>query len=172
MWSSTFLKSLTECTLLWVGTNQWSRQSGSSPSDTNAEREVEVFITLVSEFSWCSPISAAFSIFKHMFLFIKNFLLLLELSVNIHAHSVLAVFRRFSEDSLMHKHLLSIWLNNISCTAERILHLLNIDTSGSKLPIIINYSFRFFNLTDTSLLMNPSANLKLQRRCSFQYTVK
>ena len=46
--------------------------------------------------------------FKHMFLFIENFLLLLKLSVIIHAHSALAVFERSPEGSPVHKYLSGI----------------------------------------------------------------
>ena len=110
--------------------------------------------------------------FKHAFLFIKNFLLLLELSVIICTHSALTVFKKFSENSLTHKYLSSIQLNNIFCAAKRILCLFNINTSGSRLSMVINCSFRPFNLADTDLLVNLPVNLKLQRRCSFQYAVE
>ena len=172
MWWFTFLESLMECTSLWVGTNQWNKQSGSSSLNTGAEKEIEILIILVNEFNWCSLISAASDIFKHMFLFIENFLLLLELSVIICAHSVLIIFRKFSENSFMHKCLSGIQFNNIFCTAERIQHLLNTDTFNSKLLIIINHSFRSLNLADISLLMNSPTNLKLQRRHPFPCAVK
>ena len=172
MWSFTFLESLMECTLLWVGTNQQSRQSGSSLLNTGAEKGIGVLIMLVNEFSWCSSISAAFSTFKHAFLFIENFLLLLKLNVNICTHSALAIFKRFPKGSSVYKYLSSIWLNNTFCTAGRILHLLNTNASNSKLSMIIDCSFRPFNLADISLLMNPLTSLKLQRRHSFQHTVK
>ena len=172
MWWFTFLKSLMEYTSLWVGTNQQSRQSGSSPLNTDVKEKVEIFITLVSEFNQHLSISAVFSTFKHIFLFIKNFLLQLELSVIIHTHSALAVFERFSEDSLTHKYLSDILLNNIFCTAERILHLFNINAPDSKPSMAINCSFRSLNLANINLLMNLSANLKLQRKHSFQHAVK
>ena len=131
MWSFTFFESLTECTSLWIGINQQSRQSGSSPSDTDAERRIKVFIIFINEFNWHSSISAAFSTFKHMFLFIENFLLSLKLGVIICTHSALTVFRRFSKGSLIYKHLSGIQLNNIFCTAKRILHLFNADASDN-----------------------------------------
>ena len=156
-----------KCTLLWIGTNWQSRQSDSSPLNTDAEKRIKIFITFINEFNWCLSISAAFNMFKYIFLFIKNFLLLLELNIIICTHSVLAVFRRFLEDSFIYKHLSGIQLNNIFFTAERIQHLFNINTFNSKLLMIINHSFRPLNLADINLLMNSSVNLKLQKRHSF-----
>ena len=152
-----------KCTLLWVGTNWWSRQSGSSPLNTGAEKGIEIFIIFVNKYNQHLSVSAASDAFKHMFSFIKNFLLSLKLSVIICAHSALTVFRRFSEGSFTHKHLLSIQLNNIFCTVERIWHLLNTDAFNSKLLMIINCSFRLLNLANISLLVNLLTNLKLQR---------
>ena len=92
-----------EYTLLWVGINQQNRQSSSSSLNTDAEKEIEILIICVNKFSQHLLISAAFNIFKHTFLFIENFLLLLELNVIICAYSALTVFKRFSEDFLVHK---------------------------------------------------------------------
>ena len=172
VWLSTFFESLIKYTLLWVGINWWSRQSNSSPLDTDAEKGIEFLIVFVNKFSWCSLISTAFNTFKHKFLFIENFLLLLKLSVIIYAHSALIIFKRFVKGSSVHKCLSDIWLNNIFCAAERILHLFNADASDSKLLMIIDCSFRLFNLVDTDLLINLPASLKLQRRYSFQHIVK
>ena len=135
-------------------------------------KKIKILITLINEFSQHSSISAIFSTFKHTFLFIKNFLLSLKLSVIICTHSALAIFRRFSKNSLTHKHLSNIQLNNIFCTAGKIQYLFNINTFNNKLSMIINHSFRLLNLTDINLLMNSSASLKLQKRCSFQHTMK
>ena len=172
MWSFIFLENLMECTLLWVDTNQQSRQSGSSPLNTGAERGIEILIALVNKFSQHSPISATSDVSKHIFLFIENFLLSLELGVIIHAHSTLTVFEKFSEDSPAHKCLPGIQLNSTSCAAGRILCLFKTDTSDNKLPMIINHSFRPFNLADTGLLVNPLISLKLQRRYPFQHTAE
>ena len=102
-----------------------------------------------------------------MFLFIKNFLLLLKLDVIIHTHSALIVFRKFLKPFLIYKYLSGIQLNNIFCIVERILHLFNTDTSDSRLLIIILYLLKFLNLEDINLLINLLINLKLQKRHSF-----
>ena len=159
-------------TLLWVNTNQQSRQSGSSPLNTDVKKEIKILIMLISEFNQHSLISAASNAFKYVFLFIKNFLLQLELGVIIYAHSALTIFRRFSGGSLTHKCLSGILLNNTFCAAERILYLLNVDAPDSKSSMAINCLFRPLNLANTGLLVNSSASLKLQRKHSFQHIMR